>query len=221
MAQGLETCTQSWSTYVDRYVRTRSNTVYVIVQQQLFATTTKKGGCASYHRYTYLYVWYFFKVVRSEKRQGNYCYNSVIFHAVKKLCLLCCFQSEKTIWLITAIITNFPQKVCYFLELHIKAKQKAILAKNFTTISWGPHHPESRRRWRIEAGTQNFFRFNLVNDTVTFSFLLSRYITSAQLVSICGVSFKKILFWKEKSWSVLDVAPTYFKLKRNREAIRQ
>ena len=167
-----------------------------------------------------MYVWNFFKVVRSEKMATIV---TTVWYSMLLQSYVCyvVFQSEKTIWLITAIITNFPQKVCYFLELHIKAKQKAILAKNFTTISWGPHHPESRRRWRIEAGTQNFFRFNLVNDTVTFSFLLSKYIVSVQLVSICGISFKKIVFWKEKSWSLLNVAPTYFKLKRNREAIRQ
>ena len=202
-------------------VRTRSITVYVIVQQQLFATTTKKDVVLRITDTRTIHVC--MELLKSGAFGKMATIVTTVWYSMLLQSYVCyvVFQSEKTIWLITAIITNFPQKVCYFLELHIKAKQKAILAKNFTTISWGPHHPESRRRWRIEAGTQNFFRFNLVNDTVTFSFLLSKYIVSVQLVSICGISFKKIVFWKEKSWSLLDVAPTYFKLKRNREAIRQ
>lgn len=195
--------------------------MYVIVQQQLFATTTKKDVVLRITDTRTIHVC--MELLKSGAFGKMATIVTTVWYSMLLQSYVCyvVFQSEKTIWLITAIITNFPQKVCYFLELHIKAKQKAILAKNFTTISWGPHHPESRRRWRIEAGTQNFFRFNLVNDTVTFSFLLSKYIVSVQLVSICGISFKKIVFWKEKSWSLLDVAPTYFKLKRNREAIRQ
>ena len=178
----------------------------------------KKRRCATYHRYTYIqymYVWNFLKVVRSEKMATIV---TTVWYSILLQSYVCyvVFQSEKTIWLITAIITNFPQKVCYFLELHIKAKQKAILAKNFTTISWGPHHPESRRRWRIEAGTQNFFRFNLVNDTVTFSFLLSKYIVSVHCTTCIHLwhFFQENCILKRKKLEPLRCCSNLFQIEK-------
>ena len=68
--------------------------MYVIVQQQLFATTTKKE-VALHITDTRTCIWYVFKVVRSEKRQLllqrcdiPYCYKvmfAMLFFKVKKL----------------------------------------------------------------------------------------------------------------------------------------